>query len=68
MVISGEPAGTGRCFLGFHVRDARKQWLESYDPNTYLEQDVESVTLPDFVFKELIIFSSNDCELSIQSV
>ena len=41
---------------------------ESNDPNTYLDQDVESVTLPDFVHKELIIFPFNGCERSTQSV
>ena len=38
------------------------------DPNTYLEQEVERVTLLDFVHKELILFSFNGCEQSTQSV
>ncbi|ELP87606.1 DNA topoisomerase, putative [Entamoeba invadens IP1] len=48
--------------------DDRKEWLKGYDPNTYLDQDVESVSYQDFVHKELILFSYDDCERSIPCV
>ncbi|EKE37602.1 hypothetical protein ENUP19_0294G0003 [Entamoeba nuttalli] len=48
--------------------DDRKEWLKGYDPNTYLDQDVDSISYEDFVHKELILFSYDDCERSIPSV
>ncbi|KAL7721006.1 DNA topoisomerase 2 [Entamoeba marina] len=48
--------------------DDRKLWLQNYNPNTYLDQDVATVTYEDFVHKELILFSYSDCERSIPSL
>lgn len=46
----------------------RKEWMKRYVPGTFLDNDVEEVTYKDFINKELILFSLEDCERSIPSV
>jgi DNA topoisomerase-2 len=48
--------------------DERKEWLRSYQPGTYMDYTVEKISYPDFVNKELILFSIADCARSIPSV
>jgi len=48
--------------------DERKEWLRTYVPGTYLDHSVDMITYPDFVNKELILFSVADCARSIPSV
>lgn len=43
----------------------RKEWLENYDRDMYLDTNQENVTYEDFVAKEIIHFSKYDCERSI---
>ena len=45
--------------------DDRKRWLLSMEPNTYMDYAVDSVTYPEFVNKELILFSHADNQRSI---
>ena len=46
----------------------RKQWLEKYDRNNYLDTNLNSVSYTDFINKEFIHFSKYDCERSIPNV
>ena len=46
----------------------RKEWMKRFVPGTFLDNDVEEVTYKDFINKELILFSLEDCERSIPSV
>lgn len=48
--------------------DARKEWLGSFVPGTYLDHSTKLVTYDDFVNKELILFSMADNMRSIPSV
>ncbi|GJP74297.1 hypothetical protein CLOP_g4904 [Closterium sp. NIES-67] len=48
--------------------DARKQWLRSYEPGTYLDQTAQRISYSDFVDKELILYSLADNMRSIPSV
>ncbi|GAM24783.1 hypothetical protein SAMD00019534_079580 [Acytostelium subglobosum LB1] len=49
--------------------DDRKKWMEEFTPGTYLDQyGTKSVSITDFIDKELILFSIADCERSIPSV
>ena len=48
--------------------DERKAWMERYVPGTYLDQDTDAITYSDFINKELILFSINNCERSIPSI
>lgn len=48
--------------------DERKDWLRTYEPGTYLDHSVERISYPEFVNKELILFSIADCARSIPSV
>ena len=43
----------------------RKEWLENYDRNLYLDTNKESVPYEDFISQEMIHFSKYDCERSI---
>jgi len=43
----------------------RKEWLENYDRNIYLDTNKESVPYEDFISQEMIHFSKYDCERSI---
>ena len=48
--------------------DERKEWLRLYKPGTYLDHTQDMISYPDFVNKELILFSIADCARSIPSV
>ena len=48
--------------------DDRKDWLEKYDRESYLDTSKESVTYTDFIDKELIHFSKYDCDRSIPNL
>jgi DNA topoisomerase-2 len=46
----------------------RKEWLEDYDRNIYLDTNKSTVSYEDFINKELIHFSKYDCERSIPNL
>ncbi|PWN44138.1 putative DNA topoisomerase II [Ceraceosorus guamensis] len=48
--------------------DDRKEWLRQFRPGTYLDHNIDSVPLADFVNKELILFSMADNVRSIPSL
>ncbi|KAG5656543.1 hypothetical protein KAF25_000130 [Fusarium avenaceum] len=48
--------------------DARKEWLGSFVPGTYLDHSSKSISYTDFINKELILFSMADNMRSIPSV
>lgn len=48
--------------------DARKEWLGSFVPGTFLDQSTKTITYSDFINKELILFSMADNLRSIPSV
>ena len=48
--------------------DNRKEWLENYDRDSYLDTNQTSVTYDDFINKELIHFSKYDCDRSIPNL
>jgi DNA topoisomerase-2 len=48
--------------------DERKEWLRTYQPGTYLDHTMDMISYPDFINKELILFSIADCARSIPSV
>jgi DNA topoisomerase-2 len=48
--------------------DDRKQWLEQYQRNSYLDTNQNRVSYCDFVNKELIHFSKYDCDRSIPNL
>jgi DNA topoisomerase-2 len=48
--------------------DERKEWLRLYKPGTYLDHSIDKISYPDFVNKELILFSMADNVRSIPSV
>lgn len=48
--------------------DERKEWLRLFKPGTYLDHSTAEITYPDFVNKELILFSIADNQRSIPSV
>ncbi|WVN88424.1 uncharacterized protein L203_103634 [Cryptococcus depauperatus CBS 7841] len=48
--------------------DDRKEWLRQFKPGTFLDHDVQSLPISDFVNKELILFSMADNIRSIPSV
>ncbi|KAG5859844.1 DNA topoisomerase II [Encephalitozoon hellem] len=48
--------------------DARKTWLLSFEPGTFLDQSLPQISISDFVNKELILFSMADNIRSIPSL
>lgn len=48
--------------------DDRKEWLRQFRPGTYLDHDIKTVPIADFINKELILFSMADNIRSIPSV
>lgn len=48
--------------------DDRKDWLEEYDRNSYLDTSKSSVSYDDFINQELIHFSKYDCDRSIPNL
>ena len=60
--------GAGDCIeLAFAKKrvDDRKRWLLAMEPDTFMDYAVDSVTYPEFVNKELILFSHADNQRSI---
>ncbi|KAK6149154.1 hypothetical protein DH2020_016679 [Rehmannia glutinosa] len=51
-----------------HKIQARKKWLQKYEPGTYLDQKEKHIKYSDFVDKELIQFSVADLKRSIPSM
>jgi DNA topoisomerase-2 len=48
--------------------DDRKEWLENYDREIYIDTNKEMISYKDFIDKELIHFSKYDCDRSIPNV
>jgi len=48
--------------------DDRKDWLETYDRNAYLDTNKKTVSYKEFVDKEFIHFSKYDCDRSIPNI
>jgi DNA topoisomerase-2 len=48
--------------------DDRKDWLEDYDRESYLDTSQVTVSYDDFINKELIHFSKYDCDRSIPNL
>jgi DNA topoisomerase-2 len=48
--------------------DDRKEWLRLFKPNTFLDHEIKTIAIKDFVNKELILFSMADNIRSIPSV
>jgi DNA topoisomerase-2 len=48
--------------------DNRKNWLETYNRDSYLDTSEEFITYEDFINKELIHFSKYDCDRSIPNL
>ncbi len=48
--------------------DDRKDWLENYDRDSYLDTNKISVTYDEFINKEFIHFSKYDCDRSIPNL
>jgi DNA topoisomerase II len=48
--------------------DDRKDWLEEYDRESYLDTNQEAVGYNEFINKELIHFSKYDCDRSIPNL
>jgi DNA topoisomerase II len=46
----------------------RKQWLENYDRELFLDTNKEEIPYEDFIGKEMIHFSKYDCERSIPNM
>ena len=47
--------------------DDRKEWLRRFQPGTYMDHRVKEIPIPDFINKELILFSMADNARSIPS-
>ncbi|PWN50958.1 type II DNA topoisomerase [Violaceomyces palustris] len=48
--------------------DDRKEWLRQFKPGTYLDNNIQTVPIADFINKELILFSMADNIRSIPSM
>lgn len=48
--------------------DDRKEWLRKFVPGTYLDHNIDTIPVSDFINKELILFSMADNMRSIPSV
>jgi DNA topoisomerase-2 len=48
--------------------DDRKEWLENYDRNSYLDTSNSLIDYEDFIHKEFIHFSKYDCDRSIPNL
>ena len=48
--------------------DDRKEWLEDYDRESYIDTNKPTVTYEDFISKELIHFSKYDCDRNIPNL
>ena len=48
--------------------EERKDWMNQHEDGTFLDNSVEEVSYPDFINKELVLFSKADLERSIPQV
>eukprot|EP01128_Nolandella_sp_AFSM9_P010842 TRINITY_DN755_c0_g1_i1.p1 TRINITY_DN755_c0_g1~~TRINITY_DN755_c0_g1_i1.p1 ORF type:complete len:1060 (-),score=322.66 TRINITY_DN755_c0_g1_i1:76-3219(-) len=48
--------------------DQRKDWIQSYVPGTFLDQDTKKIKFTDFIDKELVLFSIANCQRAIPSI
>lgn len=48
--------------------DVRKEWIDEYKPGTYLDQSKPKIPIKDFVYKELVLYSIENCQRSIPSM
>ncbi|XP_049851903.1 uncharacterized protein LOC126328047 [Schistocerca gregaria] len=48
--------------------DQRKEWLANYRPGTHLDQSLTRIPYNEFINKEFILFSLEDCERSIANM
>ena len=48
--------------------DDRKEWLEDYDRELYLDTNKTAVSYDEFIHNELIHFSKYDCDRSIPNL
>jgi DNA topoisomerase II len=48
--------------------DARKEWLQTYTKDLFVDHSIKELRYKDFVNKELILFSVADCARSIPSI
>lgn len=48
--------------------NARKEWMHRTDPNVFLDHNTDAVRYSDFVNKELVLYSFDDCARSIPSM
>ncbi len=48
--------------------DNRKEWMAQYKPGTFLDQSQKEISYSDFINKELILYSIDDCARSIPSL
>ncbi|XP_063900267.1 DNA topoisomerase 2-alpha-like isoform X3 [Zophobas morio] len=64
------PGDNDKIELAFSKKkaDDRKEWLGSFIPGTFLDQNVDFITYTDFIDKELVLFSMADNMRSIPSV
>jgi DNA topoisomerase II len=54
--------------FGKEYANARKRWLERYDPNALIDGVQATVHYDEFIHKDLIHFSKYDCERSVPSL
>lgn len=45
--------------------ESRKEWLSDYDQNNYVDTSLSSISLGEFIHKEMKHFSKEDCDRSI---
>lgn len=43
------------------MANQRKEWLNTYDPNNYIDYNIKELSYKDFINKDLINFSIYDC-------
>jgi len=48
--------------------DVRKEWIDEYTAGTYLDQSKAKIPIKDFVYKELVLYSIENCQRSIPSI
>jgi DNA topoisomerase II len=64
------PASDDKMDMIFNAKraDERKTWLHQYNRKLFVDTSKKSVTIEEFIDKELIHFSKYDCERSISNV
>ena len=43
------------------MANQRKEWLNTYDPNNFIDYNIKDLSYKDFINKDLINFSIYDC-------